>query len=262
MIDLLNWLKRGMAIALVFLATVAQAWSDAATIQNRWTSGYLLAGNGLQLSPDIASPNSGWDFEQLPGEAFVRLRSLATGQYLHVENGPLQEGQIEQGWWSAMWSLENADGQFYRLQNRWKPDQYIMTDEAGNVSVGAAEPGWWSAMWSFQAVQAVQPSLPVASTPLSLPPATTQQASATIEQATGQPAVELYVQNFSAAPLDVFIDVPGSDPAYVQTVGPGQQLRQQSPAGATWSLAQNDQWVGDYQLSGQNLQVIRYPESR
>lgn len=81
----------------------------------------------------------------------------------------------------------------------------------------------------------------------------------TLSEATGQAPIQLVVQNRSGAPLDVFIGVPGQDPAYVQTVGPGQQLLQQSPAGATWSIAQEDDWVGDYRLSDAPVQLIQFP---
>jgi hypothetical protein len=255
------WLKIGLALVFAVSATVTHAWAEPALIQNRWVPAYLHAGNGLQLLTDQAA-SARWEIERLQSEPYVRLRSLQTGQYLHIENGPLQEGNAEPGWWSAMWTLESVDGPYFRLQNRWKPDQYILTDEAGRISAGPIEPGWWSAMWTLHPIQNAQPAAPQANSSGTLPNGNSPQAATTIEQATGQPAVELFVQNFSNAPLEVFIDVPSDDPVYVQTVGPGQQLRQQSPAGAIWSLAQNDQWVGDYQLSSQGRQVIRYPDNR
>jgi hypothetical protein len=44
------------------------------------------------------------------------------------------------GWFSAMWTIEsvqNVDGAYVRIRNRWKPDQYL------NVEHGQIESGDW-----------------------------------------------------------------------------------------------------------------------
>jgi hypothetical protein len=49
-----------------------------------------------------------------------------------------------------MWTIEpvqNVDGAYVRIRNRWKPDQYLNV-EHGHIESGPIDPGWFSAMWS------------------------------------------------------------------------------------------------------------------
>lgn len=77
-------------------------------------------------------------------EGYVRIRDTRTG-YMHVENGSLQTGSIQDAWHSAQWKQE-VEGDFVRFQNRWKPEVYLHV-ETGTVDAGTISPGWLSAQW-------------------------------------------------------------------------------------------------------------------
>jgi len=88
------------------------------------------------------------------GVQYQRIRSRwKPGEYLHVQNGQLESGPIQPGWWSAMWSVEQMSGfqGYVRIRNRWKPDQYI-NNQNGSIQSGPIQPGWWSAGWLPEAV--------------------------------------------------------------------------------------------------------------
>lgn len=72
--------------------------------------------------------------------------------------------------------------------------------------------------------------------------------------------VQLVVRNFSGGNLDVFVQDAAGDQLLVQTIGPGQQLRQQTPVGYLWSIAQNDDWKGTYRISNAPVQNIQFPQ--
>lgn len=251
---------RFLIVAFSLALSVPWAGAQSVTIQNRWTSAYLADAGGVTLLPGPEGQAATWIAEPVEGTGYARLRNAASGNYLHVEYGVLQAGPVDPGWWSAMWIQESVDGQHVRIQNRFRPDQYL-TNETGPVMAGAVLPGWYSAMWVVApaGVPAVAPAgqAPVAAAPLPQGGGALPAAA----PAGGVSLIQLYVQNFSAAPIDVFIDVPNADPAYVQTVGPGQQLVQMAPPETLWALAQNDEWVGDYRLSAAAVQVIRYRET-
>lgn len=46
-------------------------------------------------------------------------------------------------------------GQFVRIQNRWKGDQYIHV-ERPQVESGKIQPGWWSAQWTIEPIAGTQ----------------------------------------------------------------------------------------------------------
>ncbi|SNS13784.1 RICIN domain-containing protein [Antarctobacter heliothermus] len=74
-------------------------------------------------------------------------------QMIHIEHGQVQVGQVQPGWWSAMWSIDPIPGtNFVRIRNHWKGDQYLHV-EHGQVQSGQIQNGWWSAMWTLQQVQ-------------------------------------------------------------------------------------------------------------
>lgn len=75
-----------------------------------------------------------------------------SNQYLNNQKGYINCGGIQNGWWSAMWTLEKVQGtNFYRIKNRWKPNQYIHI-ERGNLESSAIQAGAWSAMWAIEQV--------------------------------------------------------------------------------------------------------------
>ncbi|WP_431685960.1 hypothetical protein [Hahella sp. NBU794] len=96
-----------------------------------------------------------------PGETGGRYRMQnywRADQFLHMENGGLESGAIEQGWWSAQWDIK-AVGQddYVRICNRWRA-QACMNVEDGGLQAGAIESGWHSAQWKLEPVEG-QPDL-------------------------------------------------------------------------------------------------------
>lgn len=98
------------------------------------------------------------------------------------------------------------------------------------------------------------PSAPPAGVAGKLPAAPLPGATGT---ASG--AVEIKVQNASAAPLDLFVDPPaGGDPVFVMTLDPDYQAIQPSPPGRRWRLSQNNAWIGAFVASAKPKQVLRF----
>lgn len=68
-----------------------------------------------------------WLFE--PSENTYRIRSLwRPDQFLHIQNGGLEIGNIDIGWKSARWILipqRDTDENAFLLRNAWKPEIYI-----------------------------------------------------------------------------------------------------------------------------------------
>lgn len=70
---------------------------------------------------------------------------------LHIENGYLQLGNIQDHWWSSLWNLNPSDSGFIRIQNKWKPIQYLHI-ESGYLQVGTIENHWHSPQWKRETV--------------------------------------------------------------------------------------------------------------
>lgn len=111
--------------------------------------GAVGSGAARRARHDAAGPRE-WVLEQVGELDLVRVRdSSQHSLYYHLESGKLQEGRILPGWWSAQWKLEQPPGApRFRLQNRWKPDHYLVF-ENGAVSSRPLRPGEPGAQWSF-----------------------------------------------------------------------------------------------------------------
>ncbi len=70
-------------------------------------------------------------------------------QRIHIEHGRLEAGTIQDGAWSAQWTLQDAGGGFYRIVNKWKPEQRIHI-ERGVLESSPIQDGAWSAQWAMQ----------------------------------------------------------------------------------------------------------------
>lgn len=143
------YLKAVLSMLLATFALLSSANAQDQIIKNRWQGSVLTDGGGgaVTMEPASIGQNARWQLEQV-GQ-FVRLRSVSSGNYLHVENGPLVLGPAQPGWWSAMWIIEQVDGAHVRLRNRWRRNLYIHI-ENGRVEAGPIQPGWWSAMWRLE----------------------------------------------------------------------------------------------------------------
>ena len=68
-----------------------------------------------------------------PNVAFVKLKNAAMNGYLNNQKGQLACGNIDQGWWSAQWSLLPLDGTDYVVvKNKWQ-ENFISTEDRYNL---------------------------------------------------------------------------------------------------------------------------------
>lgn len=109
-------------------------------------------------SVETDSLSAVWQLEEAGG-GYVRIRNLwKPTQYLNIEYGTLESSWVSKYWASAQWKLvrdESWEGsQFangdkvYRIQNRWKPEQYLHI-ESGRIESGEISEGWFSARWNI-----------------------------------------------------------------------------------------------------------------
>ena len=81
--------------------------------------------------------DNGVNYRQMPIEqpntAFVKLKNAAMNGCLNNEKGPLECGNIDQGWWSAQWSLLPVEGTDYVvIKNKWQ-ENFISTADRYNL---------------------------------------------------------------------------------------------------------------------------------
>ncbi len=123
----------------------AQA-QQIAQLNNRWKAENIGLVNGQPISSTSATDS--WVIEKTGEGDFVRLKHSGSGSYLHNQNGKLEAGAIQPGWWSAQWTLKAVDGHVHII-NRWK-NTYIH-NQNGFLELGAlGAPGWWSAQWALK----------------------------------------------------------------------------------------------------------------
>jgi len=80
---------------------------------------------------------------------FVRIQNnWYKKNYIHNQNGKIEQGEIQPGWESAHWKIVPAHSGWVRIQNKWKPDQYLH-NQNGKLEVGPIQPNWASAMWKL-----------------------------------------------------------------------------------------------------------------
>ena len=147
-------------LMLVFLATGAQA-QEFIRIKCRWQkdgkTDYRMHIQNPAVDAGATDPNwwsAQWIMEKVDGADFYRIKNRwqkdgKTDYYLHNQNGTVEAGAIQSGWWSAQWSLEKVDATYYRIKNRWKPNEYLNI-QGPALACGAIDPGWWSAQWALE----------------------------------------------------------------------------------------------------------------
>lgn len=142
-------------------STAQQTWSVQSQnqrVQNYWKRAeHLNIEYGAISSSAIQTYwlSAIWQF-QVTGDGYVRIRNLwKPNEYLNIETGVIRSSTIQPYWTSAHWKLveyrdgtnpETIDGQTFRIQNRWKPDQYLHI-ENGVIQSGTILPQWHSALW-------------------------------------------------------------------------------------------------------------------
>ncbi len=132
---------------LGFLQALQLAAQGNVTIQNVWKQTYLQS-EAEEPSLGVQSKKSAWMIEKIANGNDVRLKHVASGGYLNAEKDTRfpATGDIEPGWWSAIWILEPIPGtdQFH-IKNKWL-ETYLHV-EKGTVELGEIQPGWLSARW-------------------------------------------------------------------------------------------------------------------
>jgi len=86
-----------------------RAGSDSYHIVSLPSGSYLHIQNG---QPELAANHNGWHsaiwiLENITGTNYFKIKNYWQGKYLHTENG-LQAGDINDGWYSAMWTFEGS----------------------------------------------------------------------------------------------------------------------------------------------------------
>ena len=139
-------LRLATVLLVMLLAGAALASAASAEILiNRWTNAPLAVANGVPMAQaGAAVPN--WVLEETD-EGFVRIKNGATGEYLHVENGPLALGQAGPGWWSAQWLREPTGDGFTRFKNRWTGVYLTVGEQSPVVAAAQIKPDWVGAQW-------------------------------------------------------------------------------------------------------------------
>lgn len=80
---------------------------------------------------------------------YVRIQNSWYKQnYIHNQNGKIEQGAIQPNWWSSQWKIVPAHSGWVRIQNKWKSDQYLH-NQNGKLEVGTIQPNWASAMWKL-----------------------------------------------------------------------------------------------------------------
>jgi CheY-like chemotaxis protein len=69
--------------------------------------------------------------------------------YIHNENGKIEVGSIQPGWWSAQWKIIPANNGLVRIQNLWHTDQYLHIQN-DQLEVGPIDNNWASALWKLE----------------------------------------------------------------------------------------------------------------
>ncbi len=123
-------------------------------VKNFWTKTYLFGGSDFGCGGKKATPEANsWAFEPVAGQKNTYfIKHTASDNYLHIQNGPLDYGAIEPGWWSAQWVLEPIKGSngTYRIKNRWKPTLYINNEKVSKtngVECTTSNPNFQSSYW-------------------------------------------------------------------------------------------------------------------
>lgn len=227
--------------------------SEQVNLRHAISGAYLFVAGDGSLQIGGADPNAAearWIRQVVDGQ-FQRLQSAARQDlFVHNQNGPLQTGAIEPGWWSAMWAVQ--------------PVAVAGTPGAppaqGPVASSGGLPPPVQNGGQLPPARAGGGFLP--------PPQGNGGGGLPPPRAGGGPPaapagnVQLIVQNHSGRALDVFVDDGNGGQIYVHTIGPDQQLTQPTPVGYFWTIAQDDQWKATYRISTAPVQFVSYPEGQ
>jgi len=253
-------------------------------IRSATTGGYLHVQYGRlqigQIQPNWTSAM--WTAPQASQTAF-RLRNVGRpNTFLHNQFGSVAAGPVQNSWWSALWAARPV-----AQQAAARPaNQYQAAPRAGAVSFTNAANAplqlfWVSPNGQEQQIGTIQArgTVPLNGTVGQSFRArvngqvvgsytirgtqgerhTFGQQQAPVQQQGQAQIVTMEFQNRSRLPLEIFYDSANGGQEYLTTIQPGYKLTQQSPVGAVWRLAQNDQWFNAVRASTAARQLVRFP---
>jgi len=114
--------------------------SDVWTLENKWKPNTNLEIKG----------NSKWvirNNKYYGASGFVNIcKENNNNSCLHIENGHLELGKIQDGWWSSAWKMTPTYNGYVKIQNKWKTNQYLNI-EYGKLKSTPVYHGWWSYQW-------------------------------------------------------------------------------------------------------------------
>ncbi len=139
-------------VLISFIGTTLTAQSFK-KIENRWKSNHTIHAKygkvecTLIADGDLAAL---WSIEPVAGTQYFKLKNNLHGTYLHNQNGILEQSNIQNDWWSAMWIIESVPGasKYKQIKNRWKGT--YLHNQNGKLELGTIQAGWWSAMWELK----------------------------------------------------------------------------------------------------------------
>jgi hypothetical protein len=68
------------------------------------------------------------------GKTLLRFKNVGTGHWQHIEHktGYVECTAVNDGWWSAQWTLTGIDAEALYIKNRFQPDKIVM-DSNGEI---------------------------------------------------------------------------------------------------------------------------------
>jgi len=123
-------------------------------VQNFWTKTYLFGGQDFGCGGKTTTPEANsWTFEPTGDNNTYRIKHTDSGNYLNIENGTLDYGEIQEGWLSAQWVIEPVKGcapNCYRIRSVWKPTLYLNNEKVSKtngVECTTSSPNFHSSYW-------------------------------------------------------------------------------------------------------------------
>lgn len=150
-----NYLFCALLFCSAFITVNLHAQQKFYFAKNFWTKTYLFGGQDFGCGGKTATPEANsWAFNPVAGQKNTyEIYHTASGNYLHIQNGPLEYGEITDGWWSAQWILEPVKGSqpsVYRIKNRWKPTLYLNNEKVSKtngIECTTSKPAFQSSWW-------------------------------------------------------------------------------------------------------------------
>ena len=201
------------------------------SLKNLSTQGFLQhRGGALTEVPDTRVRGARWLIEPIGQQRPPRFVRLATidGRHLKMAGGAASVSPASPGDSSAHWVMRK-DGNFCTFESATRPGAFLNVTPGGAPLAGPMNPTYANAKWVLANAERGAGGRPPAGTGA---------------QAQGSAPVTMIFQNYSPAPLDIFIQEASGQVGFVETLAPMKAIRLPSKPGTAWRLSQGDRWVG------------------